>query len=224
MDKLLNSDLTSNDLKKKFKKSNESVNEEINEQINESTINESTINEEINESTINTKSKQKKVGFNSKVKVNIIKKTKPKIESDTVHHHMINSLNNFTLSDPDYINPEDELNEEHLIIDKDPTDLFDEDEKEILEDEDTISSSETEEKTEYDELIKFLFNTFLNKFPHLDNFKNRQIIHSMFKMAVTHMPEYVDKPIFYLNFVESSIKQLTQSGFNDIVSNSLDQN
>jgi len=161
--------------------------------------------------------KSKKVAFDTKVKVKTIKN----IKSDTVHHHMIKSLKH---TDPDYIQPDDELNEEHLIIDKDPTDIMDDDEQEIIDDEDDEddeehNDTETGEPSEHELLIRHLFNTFLNKFPHLDNYKNKPIIRSMFKMAISNIPEQINNPIFYLNFVESSISQLTQTNFNDIITN-----
>jgi hypothetical protein len=133
--------------------------------------------------------KSKKVTFHNKVKV------------INIHNYMIDSLNTNS-------------NEEHTIINKDPTDIIDKDEQEILEDSNEIYNSE--ENYEHINLIKYLFNTFLEKFPHLNNYKNKNIIYSMFKIAITNMPEYIDKPIFYLNFVESSILQLTQRNYDDI--------
>jgi hypothetical protein len=171
------------------------------------------------------KSKQRKVVFNDNVKVNFIEKsnsnsnTKSNSNSFNIHQEMYNALNHSKINytDPDFINPDDELNDEHLIIEKDPTDIIDDDEQEILEG----TESNSEEKTEYDYLIQKLFNTFLNKFPHLDNYKNKSIIYSMFKIAVIQMPEHINNPIFYLNFVESSIQQFTQPNLDDVISNGI---
>jgi hypothetical protein len=166
-------------------------------------------------------SKQRKVVFDENVKVKFIEKSNSKYNSSTTSNFNTNAIheqmyNAFNYTDPDFINPDDELN------DKDPTDIKDDDEQEILEDNDSDTDTATDEtKTEYDYLIQKLFNTFLNKFPHLDNYKNKSIIYSMFKIAVLQMPDHKDSPVFYLNFVESSIKQLTVPDLNDVISNGI---
>jgi hypothetical protein len=177
-----------------------------------------TNNNDQTNTTISTKSVQ----FNPKVTTNYIEKT---IKSNTknnsyynIHKHMVNQTDISNLSDPDQITDiDDSLIDDSLIddslINTDQTDVIDEDELEIFDEENfEIVEDETFEHTE---LLNHLFNTFLNKYHHLDNYKNKRIIYSMFKMAILHMPEHVSKPIFYLNFIESSINDILKSNINN---------
>ena len=108
--------------------------------------------------------------------------------------------------------------EQHILDElyNDSTDILDNDEQEILNDENT-ESPEFNQKIEYNELIIYIETQFLNKYPHLDNFKNKKIIYQMCYIAVTTMPEHINEPIFYLNFIESSIKLLIEPKLEDIL-------
>ena len=96
-------------------------------------------------------------------------------------------------------------------IEVDSTNNLITDDKSTISDNEVEINSEIEESesdTEIDnqtEVVKFIFNTFLNKYSHLDNYKNRKIVYNLCKMAVKHMPENINNPSYYLNFIESSI-------------------
>jgi hypothetical protein len=49
---------------------------------------------------------------------------------------------------------------------------------------------------------------FLEKYPHLNNYKNRGIIYKMCEIVVMSMPEYIETPNYYINFIKSSIEQI----------------
>lgn len=83
----------------------------------------------------------------------------------------------------------------------DPTDVIANDEQEIGDDCD-ISDEDT--------FVGKLFNIFMMKYPHLDNFKNREIIYNICKIAVISIPGH-DDPYYYLNFIESSINMITKT-------------
>ena len=51
--------------------------------------------------------------------------------------------------------------------------------------------------------------TFLIKFPHLDNYKNKQIIYKLCKILVEEIPNQKSNQLFYINLLESTIKDIT---------------
>jgi len=150
--------------------------------------------------------KTKSVKFDPKVQINYIK-NKNNDNYNNIHKHT-------EFTDPDQISDIDEdIYTDDNDINTDPTDIIEDDEKEILDDD--IFEIEEDNTFEHHGLLNDLFNHFLEKYPHLDNYKNKHIIYSMFKMAIQNMPEHTSKPQFYLNFIESSISQLLQSTNND---------
>ncbi len=139
----------------------------------------------------------KKVNFNSTIVVN-------KIENE--------------LSDDE--STEDELIEDGstedgpLEIDQteiDQTDIKEDDEIDILDHENL--GSIIDESNIY---IVNLMNKFLDKYPHLDNYKNKEIIYKLFNLLVEQMPTYKDNYIFYINLLESLIKDITNPKLDDI--------
>lgn len=77
-------------------------------------------------------------------------------------------------------------------------------------------SQDTTEFSEKDYVIEKIYNIFIRKYSHLDNTKNKKLIYEMCKMTINSMPEHLEKPQIYLNFMESSIKDIiNQSKQND---------
>lgn len=131
-----------------------------------------------------------------------------------------NDNSNNDNSDNENVNDSDQIIEHYsdLNIQKDPTDIYDSDEGEINEEANDIDNFLNNElaQEEYAELIKYIYNLFLDKHVHLDNFRNRAIILKLCTMAVNSMPEHIANPIFYLNFIESSINHLKNMTTEDI--------
>ncbi len=63
-------------------------------------------------------------------------------------------------------------------------------------------------------VIRQVYDMFLNKYIHLDNRVNRMMIFELCKMSVESMPEHLNKPLIYLNFLESSIIGLVNENKN----------
>jgi hypothetical protein len=116
-------------------------------------------------------------------------------------------------------NSDSEIEDNHLIIDKDPTDIYDENEKEIVEDSD--NSDDETNKHKHHELIKNVKNMFFNKYEHLDNYKNKKIIYELCKILVDKIPEFANNPIAYLNTLESSIKEISNPTLENISQNNI---
>ena len=120
-----------------------------------------------------------------------------------------NELDNYESDDE---NNSDSIidNYNNLNIQKDPTDIYDSDEEEINEEVNDMDNFINDELVgeEYAETIKYIYNLFLNKHKHLDNFRNREIILKLCTMSINSIPENISNPIFYLNFIESSINHL----------------
>lgn len=57
------------------------------------------------------------------------------------------------------------------------------------------------------EIIKYVYNEFMNRHPHMNNPKAKQIIFELCKIAIESMPQHLDDIHFYINFLESSITQ-----------------
>ena len=65
-----------------------------------------------------------------------------------------------------------------------------------------------------------LMNKFLSKYPHLDNFKNKEIIYNLCYMLVKELPTHKENQIFYINLLESLIKDITTPKLDDIINES----
>jgi hypothetical protein len=150
-------------------------------------------------------------------KTNLIKSSKPSKPSKTVHFSDKIQTDDISMDTyiKDVIKESDTIS--HMIIDKDPTDIYDDDEQEILdEDQDDFISKDIDIK--YFSTIKYIYNMFMTKYSHLDNFKNKEIVYEICKITVRQMPEHVSNPKYYLNFIEDSIKQIN-SNSNDGLEN-----
>lgn len=104
------------------------------------------------------------------------------------------NLSDLSSDDKSVINTSDNDN-------NDPTDVITEDEQEIGNDRD---------KSDDDPFVGKVFNIFMMKYPHLDNFKNREIIYNICKIAFICIPGHTD-PYYYINFIESSINMITKT-------------
>lgn len=66
--------------------------------------------------------------------------------------------------------------------------------------------------------IKFAINNciteiielFLSKYQHLDNEQNKEIIYKLCEILTDKFPECINNKQFYVNLLESSIKELTK--------------
>lgn len=96
-------------------------------------------------------------------------------------------------------NPDDDLSDNEN--NNDPSDIIADDEQEIGDDCNNYDK---------DPFVGKIFNIFMTKYPHLDNFKNREIIYNICKIAVISIPGH-DDPYYYINFIESSIDTITKN-------------
>lgn len=96
------------------------------------------------------------------------------------------------------------------IID-DPTDIKDEDEDEINNDNIIV------ELTEEEIYINNLMNKFLENYQHLNNYKNKKIIYELCKILVIQMPEHKSNQSFYLNLLTSAITDITNPKIDDFI-------
>jgi len=156
----------------------------------------------INESN----NKKTKVTFNNIINSDNKYVTESDDESDIEH----NDESDIEHNDESDIEHNDEL---------DHNDPLDSDEQEINEysdnaDEDLIYAKLDKEPN--GKVIMYIYNSFLLKHEHLDNYKNRNIIFELCKMAVNNIPEHISNPNFYLNFIESSINLMSQTTVEDI--------
>ena len=84
----------------------------------------------------------------------------------------------------------------------------------IISDKDNTEIETDEENIEYKfkinnlDVIDKTYNIFMNKYKHLNNDKNKEIIYNLCSIAVNKMPQYRCNPEFYLNFIESSIQNI----------------
>ncbi len=99
---------------------------------------------------------------------------------------------------------------DEAIID-DPTDIKDDDEIDINTE---IVSTELDEEDIY---LTNLMSKFLENYPHLNNYKNKKIIYELCKILVVQMPEHKSNQLFYLNLLDSTIKDITNPTINDFV-------
>jgi len=177
--------------------------------ISDKTISDKTIfNKTIFDKTIADKTKSDKTKLD-KIKSDKIKKF---VRFDS----SISANTNINDSDEiDELNDISDSDEEDLIIDKDPTDIYESDEEEILNNDLTDIFSDLVDEPNKD-TIKYIYNIFLQKHEHLDNYINRSIILKLCLIAVNCMPEHISNPKFYLNFIESSIVQLKNTTVEDI--------
>jgi len=113
-------------------------------------------------------------------------------------------VRNFQLDNPIKQTTEDSTD----INDEDPTDIKEEDEIDILND--------TTIDLDVDIYLTNLMTTFLDKFPHLDNYKNKQIIYKLCKILVEEIPDQKPNPVFYINLLESTIKDITLPELDDL--------
>ena len=88
----------------------------------------------------------------------------------------------------------------------DPTDIYDEDETEIINQNANILD-ELDINDPSTNTIKNVYEMFISKYDHLDNFKSRSIILNICKIVVSAMPDFYDKPYLYIRFIESYINQ-----------------
>jgi fructosamine-3-kinase len=88
------------------------------------------------------------------------------------------------------------------IID-DPTDIKDDDETDIN------TESLSTELNDDDIYLTNLMNKFLENYPHLNNYKNKKIIYELCNILVVQMPEHKSNQSFYLNLLDSTIKDIT---------------
>ena len=88
----------------------------------------------------------------------------------------------------------------------DPTDVYDEDETEII-DHNANILDELDINDPLTNSIKNVYEMFISKYEHLDNFKSRNIILNICKIIVSAMPDFYDKPYLYIRFIESYISQ-----------------
>ena len=61
------------------------------------------------------------------------------------------------------------------------------------------------------DVIDKVYNIFMNKYKHLDNENNRNLIYNLCTIAVNKIPQYSYNPSFYLNFIESSIQNIKKN-------------
>ena len=61
------------------------------------------------------------------------------------------------------------------------------------------------------DVIDKVYNIFMNKYKHLDNESNRNLIYNLCTIAVNKIPQYRYNPKFYLNFIESSIQNIKKN-------------
>lgn len=137
----------------------------------------------------------KKVNFNSTI---IIKKIENELSED---------------DSTDDKSIEDDSTDDKSINESPETDQTDikDDEIDIL-DQENIASV-IDESNIY---MVNLMNKFLDKYPHLDNYKNKEIIYKLLNMLVEQLPTYKDNYIFYINLLESLIKDITNPKLDDI--------
>ena len=74
---------------------------------------------------------------------------------------------------------------------------------------------EKEDDTEI--YINNLMILFLEKYHHLDNEKNKEIIYKLCDMLVKQMPEHKNNKLFYINFLESTIKDISNPKVGDVI-------
>jgi hypothetical protein len=183
----------------------------MSELINMSELKEESINRSFSSVINESNNKKTKVTFNI-IKSNNNYVTEPDNESDDEQDNESNNeLDNESNDEPDF-EPYDESDNENNNLDH--NDILDSDEQEINEysdntDEDLIYSKLDKEPN--GKVIMYIYNSFLLKHEHLDNYKNRNIIFELCKMAVNNMPEHISNPNFYLNFIESSINMMSQN-------------
>jgi len=93
----------------------------------------------------------------------------------------------------------------------DITDIQDDDEDEICKDDEELIVDDVLSDEKYKETIKNVYIIFLNKYEHLNNYKNKKIILNMCIIVVNSMPEHNIDLNFYLNFIESTINELKEN-------------
>ena len=139
------------------------------------------------------------------------------IRSNKIASEPDTDITNTTDSDRDDNILSDSIDQTDQTDQIDPTDIYDSDEDEInkLEENDDFVNKELENE-QYSFAIRRVYEIFLLKHEHLDNYKNRNIIFELCKMAVNNIPEHISNPNFYLNFIESSINLMSQTTVEDI--------
>jgi len=125
-----------------------------------------------------------------------------------------------TIQSKPTINPNEES------IDEDPEDIKDEDEVDINTDDnipntnadaDLDEDNDTDTEFNADIYLLNLMSKFLDKYPHLDNYKNKKIIYELCKILVDQVPEQKSNQSFYLNLLESAIKDITVLKIDDLL-------
>ena len=87
----------------------------------------------------------------------------------------------------------EDLTEEFEIMDE----IVGVDEDDFLEDEDDI-------------FINRLVSRFLEKYEHLNNFKNKPLVKNICKMVIKFIGKKDQDIEYYLNFIESTIKEMRE--------------
>lgn len=66
-------------------------------------------------------------------------------------------------------------------------------------------------ESEDDIFVNKLVSTFLEKYDHLNNFKNKQLIKNICKLAFQFIGKKEQNIEYYLNFIESTIKEIRET-------------
>ena len=66
-------------------------------------------------------------------------------------------------------------------------------------------------ESEDDIFVNRLVSTFLEKYEHLNNFKNKSLIKNICKMAIKFIDKKDHDIEYYINFIESTIKEMRKT-------------
>jgi U3 small nucleolar RNA-associated protein 14 len=90
-----------------------------------------------------------------------------------------------------------------------------------------INTNSNKSKTEYninymskittEKYIDELIFIFFNKYPHLEIKKNKEIINKLCLILIDKFPTKLDNKIFYINILESSIKEIIVPTLDNII-------
>lgn len=82
----------------------------------------------------------------------------------------------------------------------------------IIEDENKEEEEDKEEEELEDDIfVNRLVGRFLEKYDHLNNFKNKPLIKNICKMAIEYIGKKDIDINYYLNFIESTIKEMRET-------------
>lgn len=80
-----------------------------------------------------------------------------------------------------------------------------------------IKSVKFEKEDETEIYINNLMTLFLQKYPHLDTEKNKEIIYKLCNILINKLPEHKNNKQFYINILESTIKDITNPTLDDLM-------